>query len=306
MTARIHDEKTLLDAALLSDADKTLMLMTLGERVRGLRARRGMTRKSLAATADVSERHLANLESGSGNASVVVLSQIAAALQSPVAELLGDATTASPEWLLIRQQLAGLDDDTLRQVRRAISQALGQGGPKQRQRIALIGLRGAGKTTLGKRLAEALSCPFVELSREIERLAATSVAEIQALYGVTAYRRYERRALDACFKDHSQVVIATPGGMVSDLATFNVLLEQCTTVWLQAAPEDHMHRVASQGDMRPMRAASSEAMADLKGILAGRSALYAKADIHINTSLQSLEQTFELLHGAVKKVLTKR
>lgn len=283
--------------------DKNPLLVALGERVRALRARRGMTRKALALAADVSERHLANLEYGIGNASILVLQQVAGALQCALAELLGDVTTSSPEWLLIRELLERRDDATLRRVRIAIGEMLGTGGSTAHNpRIALIGLRGAGKSALGQRLAEDLGFPFVELSREIEKFAGCSVAEIQALYGVSAYRRYERRALEEAIQIYPEAVIATPGGIVSDPATFNVLLAHCTTVWLQASPEDHMKRVVAQGDLRPM-AASREAMADLKGILAGRAAFYSKAELRLDTSAQPLEPTFAALRQLVREVL---
>ena len=282
---------------------KNPFLVALGERVRALRARRGMTRKSLAQAADISERHLANLEYGVGNASILILLQVAQALQCSVAELVGDPTTTSPEWLMLRELLVGRDEDTLRRARVAVRDLLhgaSGGGPAQRsQRIALIGLRGAGKSTLGRMLAEALGYPFVELSGEIEKFAGCSVAEIQALYGQNAYRRYERRALEEAIQIYPEVVIATPGGLVSDAATFNELLAHCTTVWLKARAEDHMSRVVAQGDMRPM-AASREAMDDLRSILVGRTPFYSKADIHIDTSTQALAQTFELLQARVR------
>ncbi len=282
---------------------KTEFLAALGERVRALRARRGLTRKTLAAAAEVSERHLANLEYGTGNASILILLQVANSLQCSLSELIGDVTTSNPEWLMIREQLANSDETTLRQVRLAITDLLGaNGGQVRSHRVALIGLRGAGKSTLGQRLADDLGYPFVELNRDIEALAGCSVNEIQALYGMTAYRRYERRALDALIQSHPKAVIATPGGMVSDPATFNLLLSSCTTVWLKAEPEDHMQRVIAQGDMRPM-AASKEAMDDLKQILKGRAAFYSKADVTIETSVQGLEPTFELLSTHVKRVL---
>lgn len=279
-------------------------LATLGERVRALRSRRGMTRKALAAAADISERHLANLEYGVGNASILVLLQVAAALRCSLAELLGDVTTSSPEWLLIRELLEQRDEATLRRVRVAIGEMLGTGGGNAARspRVALIGLRGAGKSTLGQRLATDLGFPFVELSREIEKFAGCSIAEITALYGINAYRRYELRALEEAIQIYPEAVIATPGGLVSDPAAFNLLLAHCTTVWLQASPEDHMRRVQAQGDLRPM-AASKEAMEDLKGILAGRAAFYSKAEFSLDTSAEPLEPTFLALRELVRKAL---
>jgi XRE family aerobic/anaerobic benzoate catabolism transcriptional regulator len=275
----------------------------LGERVRSLRARRGMTRKALSLAAHVSERHLANLEYGEGNASILVLLQVAGALQCSLAEMMGDVTTSNPEWLLIRELLGGRSEADLRPVRLAIAQMLGRSGVGSvSPRIALVGLRGAGKSTLGQMLAEDLGCAFVELSREIEKLAGCSVSEIQALYGQNAYRRYERRALEEAIEAYPEAVIATPGGLVSDLGAFNDMLTHCTTVWLQAEPEDHMRRVIAQGDMRPM-AASKEAMDDLRGILAGRAAFYSKAQLRINTSAQPLAETFELLRRQVRQTL---
>ena len=284
--------------------EKNPFLASLGDRVRALRARRGMTRRAVAVAADVSERHLANLEYGVGNASVLVLLQVAGALQCSLGELIGDVTTLSPEWLLIRELLEQRDDATLQRVRVAIGEMLGTGGGNSElsPRIALIGLRGAGKSTLGQMLADDLGFPFVELSREIEKFAGCSVAEIQALYGVNAYRRYERRALEETIQIYPEAVIATPGGLVSDAATFNQLLAHCTTVWLQADPEDHMKRVTAQGDLRPM-AASKEAMVVLKGILAGRAPFYSKAQFRLDTSAQPVDPSFLALREIVRKVL---
>jgi XRE family transcriptional regulator, aerobic/anaerobic benzoate catabolism transcriptional regulator len=285
--------------------EKNPFLVALGERVRALRARRGMTRKQVSTVAGVSERHLANLES------ILVLLDVAQALQCTLAELLGDVTASSPEWLLIRELLEHRDEATLRRVRVVIGEMLGTGGSSSERgaagtarspRIALIGLRGGGKSTLGRMLAEDLDFPFIELSGEIEKFAGCTVAEIQALYGQNAYRRYERRALEETIQIYSECVIAVPGGLVSDPATFNQLLAHCTTVWLQATPEDHMKRVVAQGDLRPM-AASKEAMEDLKGILAGRAAFYSKADFTLDTSALPLTETFEALRRIVRSAL---
>lgn len=247
-----------------ADSDKHPYLVTLGERVRSLRARRGLSRKAAAARARVSERHWANLETGVGNASILVLLQVAKALQCSLVTLLEEAPEA---------------------------------GNLRRQHIALIGLRGAGKSTLGQRLAQELGYVFVELSRVIENLAGCSISEIHGLYGPEAYRRYERRALEDCLAQYPHVVMATPGGLVSEESTFNMMLAQCFTIWLQATPEDHMARVLAQGDTRPM-SASTEAMQDLRLILSSRSPFYAKADLHFDTSLQPLEESFQTLKKA--------
>lgn len=289
-------------ATAVAEEPKNPVLVALGERARNLRAQRGLTRKAVAVAANVSERHLANLEYGTGNASILVLQQVAGALHCSLAELMGDFTTSSPEWLLIRELLEHRSEPELRRVRLVLHELLsgGSNDTARHGRIALVGLRGAGKSTLGPLLARALDVPFIELSREIETLAGCSVREIHDLYGTTAYRRYERRALEETIQIHSEVVIATPGGIVSDPATFNELLAHCTTVWLRATPEEHMGRVVAQGDMRPM-AASKEAMDDLKRILDGRAAFYSKADITIDTSGQTPEQSLAALHAGVRK-----
>lgn len=298
----ISSEK--IQTSALSNNKRDPFLTTLGERVRALRSRRGLTRKAVALIAGVSERHLANLEYGTGNASILVLLQVTQALQCSLAELIGDVTTSSPEWLMLRELLEHRDDATLHRVRVAVGEMLGTGGANAARspRVALIGLRGAGKSTLGQLLADDLGFPFVELSREIEKFAGCSISEIQALYGMNAYRRYERRALEEAIQIYPEAVIATPGGLISDPATFNLLLAHCTTVWLQADAEDHMQRVAAQGDMRPM-AASKEAMQDLKQILNGRAAFYAKADLKLNTSSQNLDESATALSVIVRQAL---
>ncbi|MEO8752763.1 MAG: helix-turn-helix transcriptional regulator [Casimicrobiaceae bacterium] len=268
-------------------------LAALGERVRTLRARRGMTRKVLAREARVSERHLANLETGQGNASVMLLRQLAAALNCTVADLVGEDSVTSPEWGLLRELLRGRDESALQRARHTLAELFGGGAldPARSGRIALIGLRGAGKSTLGRMLADDLTLPFIELNRVIERLAGCAVREIHALYGASAYRRYELRALEETVAEHARAVIATGGGIVSEAATFDLLLTHCFTVWLRATPEEHMKRVIAQGDMRPM-AGNTEAMADLKRILAGREAFYAKADARFDTSGKPLAETY--------------
>ena len=278
-------------------------LVALGDRVSSLRARKGMTRRDLSLASDVSERHLASLEGGVGNASVLILRNIAQSLDSQLAELLGDETTVSPEWLLIRDLLRNRSDEDLRRGRLALAEAYGQAGTQsaRSRRLALVGLRGAGKSSLGQRLADALNVPFVELNREIERVAGCGLAEIHNLLGPSAYRRYERRALEETIALYPDAVIATPGGIVSDASTFNVLLANCFTVWLKASPEEHMNRVIAQGDLRPMAGnSSSEAMHDLKRILAGRAAFYGKADRSFDTSKKSADECFDALLAIIK------
>ena len=281
------------DTARGERAERDPFLTAMGERVRMLRARRGMTRKTLAAETGLSERHLANLESGLGNASVLVLRQIASTLNRPLAEVIGDVTTSSAEWLLIRELLQGRDPAALRRARIALAGMFSQASadPHRSERIALVGLRGAGKSTLGRMLAQELKVPFVELTRVIEQLAGCPPSEIHSLYGASAYRRYEHRALEAVVAEHPRAVIASPGGLVSEPATFNVLLAHCFTVWLQATPEEHMRRVVAQGDLRPM-SGNSEAMDDLKRILAGRSELYGRADMTFDTSEKTLADAY--------------
>ncbi len=291
----------------LVEADRDSYLLALGERVRRLRARRGMTRKELAVAASVSERHLANLERGMGNVSILVLLQIAKAFNCEMAELVGDATTSSPEWLLIRELLIGRNEADLQRAREHLSEMFeGQTASQPRNRlrqIALIGLRGAGKSTLGRMLAEDIGYPFIELNAEIERVAGCGILEIHGLYGPTAYRRYERRALEEALQLYPDMVLATPGGLVSEPATMNLMLSHCYSIWLKATPEDHMTRVMAQGDFRPM-AGNNEAMDDLKRILASREAFYSKADYVCPTSRPGgLEATFVELRAHVREQL---
>ena len=276
-------------------------LIALGKRVRSLRDRSGITRKALSIATGVSERHLANLEYGEGNVSVLVLDQVASALHCSAAELIGDFTTSSPEWLMIRSLLENRDEETLHKARVAIGEALGTlaNNSTNNARIALIGLRGAGKSTLGEMLADDLDFPFVELSREIEKFAGCTIAEIQDLYGANAYRRYERRALEEAIQIYPEAIISTPGGLVSDPVNFNLLLSHCTTVWLEASPQDHMQRVIEQGDFRPM-AGANEAMEDLRSILTSREDFYSKALFRLDTSAQPLDLTY----AALKQLVT--
>jgi XRE family aerobic/anaerobic benzoate catabolism transcriptional regulator len=280
------------------ETDEAGYLGLLGDRIREARARRGMTRKILARDSGVSERYLAQLEAGHGNISIILLRSIAAAMGLPLTDLVREEPDGPVELTLLIQTLGRLTPKDLVQARKLLTEAFGAAvRSERRDRIALIGLRGAGKSTLGAALAKEQGVPYIELDREIERESGTSLSEVFDLYGQAAYRRYERRALEAVLERYERAVIATGGSIVSEPATFDLLLSACFTVWLTATPEDHMARVVAQGDTRPM-ADNEEAMEDLRRILEGRSALYAKADVTIETSGKSAEASLaELRHA---------
>jgi XRE family transcriptional regulator, aerobic/anaerobic benzoate catabolism transcriptional regulator len=279
--------------------DEDGFLRLLGERVRELRARRGMTRKILAKDSGVSERYLAQLEGGQGNVSIVLLRKLAAALDVPLDRLVGDGPEDSPDLVHAVELLRGLRPDQLAQARDMLARGFGAADPVARgRRIALIGLRGAGKTTLGTLLAERLDVPFIELDREIERESGVSLATIFDFYGQAGFRRLERTCLDRVIAEHPRFVLATGGSLVSEPATFERLLAACYTVWLHASPSEHMERVVAQGDMRPM-AGNRESMADLQRILAGRTALYERADADVQTGGRSIAESLDALAEAV-------
>ncbi|MGE0682839.1 MAG: helix-turn-helix transcriptional regulator [Candidatus Binatia bacterium] len=250
------------EALLAADAQ---FLAAFGKHVRALRKQHGLTRKLLARQADVSERYLGQLESGEGNVSLILLRRIASALHITPSELLA----------LEHQETIA------------------------RQRIALIGLRGAGKTTLGEMLAQDLNMPFIELDGEIERETGLPLSEIFTLYGQPGYRRIEQRCLERILIEHDRAVVAIGGGVVSEEDTFQLLRAQCHTVWLKATPEEHMARVVAQGDLRPM-AGNSAAMEDLKRILTAREPLYRKANIIVNTSERTVNESFRALRQALR------
>lgn len=275
-------------------------LRLLGDRVRNLRARRGMTRKILARDSGVSERYLAQIEAGQGNISIALLRQIAGAMGVPVQDLVRDGAEQPVELALLMKRLERLSPDELAEAHRLLAERYGRETDAHRaSRIALIGLRGAGKTTLGRMLAQHIDVPFVEMHKEIERDSGMSLNEIFSLSGQAAYRRYERRALERVIGQHARAVIATGGSLVSEPATFDLLLATCFTVWIKAAPEEHMSRTMAQGDLRPM-SGNAEAMDDLRRILAEREALYAKADAVVDTSATTVGQSFDRLLACVR------
>jgi len=284
-----------------SEQDVNATMAELGSRVRAWRARRGMTRKALAGDSGLSERFLADVESGKGNVSINSLEAAARALNITVIDLLQDAPRAA----LARTQalLSKLDDSQLDQAYALLGSSFGLGNAQGReQRVALIGLRGAGKSTLGAQLATERSVPFIELDREIEREAGTSMNEILLLHGQAGYRRYERRALLRIAEEHPEGVVMTTGGsIVSERETFELLQSRFYCVWLKASPEEHMARVVAQGDMRPFDAtgANHEALDDVRRILSSREALYARADAVVDTAARTLKQSMTDLKRAV-------
>jgi len=266
-------------------------LRELGETVRAARAQRGMTRRMLAIHSGVSERFLAQLESGTGNASVLILRQISQALNlSPEAMLPGPHET-SLEMKRTVDLLQGLRPVELTEVQELLLERFGprKNEGDRRHRIALIGLRGAGKSTIGKLLAKKLGLSFFELDRLIEQTSGIALSMIFDLYGQSGFRRFERRCLDDLLNTQKQFVVATGGSLVSEPSTYERLLTNCYTIWLRATPQEHMSRVIAQGDMRPM-AQNPEAMADLQRILQEREELYGRADASINTSVKSVEE----------------
>lgn len=277
------------------EADGDAFLLQLGDRVRVLRARRGMSRKVLARQSKVSERYLAQLELGKGNCSIVLLRRIAKAMSVPVSELVDDRPEREVEHLLLEQFLDRLSPAERAEAREVLLAHFG--GPTnedRRGRIALIGLRGGGKSTLGKLLAEELEAPFIELDREIEKISGMALSEIFEMFGQPTFRRLEREALEKALADHSRFVLATGGSLVTEPATYELLLTSCMTVWVRTGPDQHMNRVIEQGDLRPM-AENAKAMDDLVSILKSREPLYAKADRVIDTEGKQPEQSLREL-----------
>jgi XRE family aerobic/anaerobic benzoate catabolism transcriptional regulator len=250
-----------MNAPLTEKAQESVYLARLGERVRAWRTEQGMTRKALAAASGVSERYLAQLEAGQGNISVLLLRKVARAMGVAVERLVREEET-------------------------------------QERCVALIGLRGAGKSTIGEKLAQMLGIAFVELDREVEKEAGTSLGEVFAMYGQDAFRRFERRALERVLKEHERAVIATGGSLVTESSTYELLLERCLCVWLKATPEEHMERVIAQGDMRPFKGRSA-ALDEIRKLLADRDRLYARAPLAFETSGKSVRQTLQEIRKAL-------
>ncbi len=293
----LDERLTVAPDALDSVSDQTF-LRGLGARARVLRERRGMTRKALAREAAVSERYLAQLEAGEGNMSIVLLRRVAAALGSRLIEVL-DPEQSSVERRIILRLLDSVPAHRLEDLTFRLMREFGKEEGSRRGRVALVGLRGAGKSTLGQKLAAERAVRYVELDREIELESGMPLAEVFSMYGQAGYRRFERRTLERLIHENVQMVLSVGGGIVAEGETYALLLSKCFTVWLKAKPEEHMARVIAQGDLRPM-AGNAEAMEDLKRILSARESLYGKADRVLDTSGHTPEESLKSLRESVQ------
>ena len=274
------------------------LLESLGRKVRALRAGRGMTRKMLAVDSGVSERYLAQLEQGKGNISIGLLQRVAKALRTDIAHLLQTGNEITAEQVLINELIQRLDSEEQHLALQLLYQNFST--THDCSRIALVGMRGAGKTSLGSRLAKQIGVPFVQLVTEVEKLGGMPVAEILSLSGQDGYRRLEEKALFDILARLEKCVIETGGSIVSETSLFNVLLTSCHVVWIKAQPEEHMQRVIDQGDMRPIES-NDHAMADLRRILDAREPFYAQSHATIDTSNTNMEKSFQQLLATLSK-----
>ena len=303
MAKRSHDD-WVLSGELEEESERAMSrrgyLQRLGLRVKQAREQSRTSRRLLAHLAGVSERYLAQLEAGRGNVTILKLREIARAAAIPLEELVAEEPVLPDVIWFYRLRLREATSEELRAVDSALGAIFrlpGEGQPRTR-RVALIGLRGAGKSTLGRLLAEAMGVAFVELNREIEEQSGLSTAEIFDLYGPQGYRRREATALLKVFQFHQEAVIATGGGIVAEPGTFDLLLANCATAWIKAAPEEHIARVLAQGDRRPM-AGHPEALRDRELILEARSQHSERADVTVDTTDKRVEVSLAELRMAL-------
>ncbi len=275
----------------------------VGVRLREARAKAGLTRKQLSRLSGVSERYLAHIEAGDGNPSLSFLGALADALDMAVADLLpmgGERSEAQAHVAaIIRRFPAERLADLQAWIDLRPTMADGKG-----RRVVLVGLRGAGKSSLGKALASALDMPFFEISKEVEQAYGGEMRLLVEMNGQAVLRRYEAEAWDSICARHEAAVIAAPGGIVADSVLYERVLATAHSIWLRANPEDHMARVVAQGDLRPM-SRNPSAMADLQAILAARSADYARADLQVDTSAQTFDDTLHILRQQVAQILRR-
>jgi len=288
-----------IDRNLTAD-DIAAFLERVGQRVRNARQQKGMSRRVLAEKSDVSQRYLAQLETGKGNISIGLLLRVAAALEFGIEWLVGP----DDPWQSDTARAMYLFQRATQKQRTEVMQVLQPTKTSERKanRIALIGLRGAGKSTLGTRLSCRLEMQFLELNDEIEQSSGMPVNEVIALYGQEGYRLLEHQAVERIVATHDELVLAVAGGIAAQTTTFNYLLDHYHTIWLRATPEDHMNRVRAQGDNRPM-AGNPNAMKELRNILSSREEQYSRADAQVDTSNASAVESLSALLGVIK---TKR
>lgn len=285
-----------------ADSDEDY-LARLGARVRAARKAKGLSRQDLSFDSEVSMRFLAQLESGTGNASINVLRRVAQATGVTVEDLVADTDPDAFGLVAAIRGATTVERMHLMDALTALRRESGGGDPRG-SRVALIGLRGAGKSTLGKAVAERLAVPFVELNHAIEAESGLSIPEVFSLYGDTGYRRLEKRCIEAVMGEHERVVLAVGGGIVGEAENYDLLLGGFHTVWLRASPEEHMARVRAQGDERPM-AGNPRAMDELRGILEARDRLYSQADAQLSTSGKTAEESAASLAVVIEAVLGK-
>jgi XRE family aerobic/anaerobic benzoate catabolism transcriptional regulator len=257
-------------------------LTLVGSRVKKIRKEKKLTRKVLSEHSGVSERYLALLESGQGNVSIALLRQVAQSLDVEPEILISSSAPVNAESRLLLGLLASLTSSDRHRFKDQLLKELRNSPVSRSFRIALIGLRGAGKTTVGQRLSNILSIPFVEIDREIEKLADAPLSEIFITYGQEGYRNLEKTCLENLLGNGNNCIISTGGSIVQDQKVYDLLLSTCYTVWLKASPKEHMDRVVAQGDLRPI-AGNNRAMDELKNILLKRQSSYEKADLTVTT-----------------------
>jgi XRE family aerobic/anaerobic benzoate catabolism transcriptional regulator len=286
--------------------DAATFLAAIGGEVRRHRAKRGMTRRQLAQASLISERYLAQIESGAGNPSASVLNAIAQALDLPISALLPESGAHTAALDAILDLVMQVPEGELPALAKEIEAHVMRAGSADRaRRIALVGLRGAGKSTLGRMLAQRLGWPFIELDRRVEEDYGASIPDLIEMAGTATFRRQERNALQRVIAEHEAAIITTAGGIVANPETYALLLHGTHTVWVKARPEEHMSRVMAQGDFRPM-AQNRQAMADLVAILEARRADYARAEAEVDTSGDSIEQSFAKLLRIVTPFVGER
>lgn len=280
-----------------ADQEVASLIRRVGERVRRARERKGIPRRVLSENSGVSPRYLAQLEAGEGNISIGLLQRVAIALDHRIEWLVGEDDPWTSEAMHVSDLFRGASADTQRKVLNILSPAPAEGN--RAQRICLVGLRGAGKSTLGGLVADQLGVPFVELNSQIEEQAGMPVDEVMALYGQEGYRKLEAQAVSRIIATHDAMVLAVAGGIVAEPSTYTMLLGHFHTIWLKTSPDEHMSRVRAQGDERPM-AGNPEAMEQLKSILTSRQELYGQAEAQLDTSGQDLDASLTALETLIR------